>query len=210
MRNNLFIISRSGWKYIGYAFFAFVIFTLLDMEFLAFIAFALSLFFIYVFRNPEREMPFYQANSLVAPSDGVVTSIEQIEDAEYAYRVDIESSYFNVGVVRVAMSAKVDSVRVVRGSRVAKSSKLFTLLNEYAEIVFCDANENKIKVLHRLKQGFAPLDIDLIEGQELMQTARYGTMVNGVTSLYLPENFRLNLSVGQELKASETLVGYFS
>ena len=210
MRNNLFIIAKSGWIYIGYGLLAFAIFSLLDMEFLAFIAFGLTLFFVYVFRNPEREIPFYQTNSLVAPCDGVVTSIEQLEDSEYAYRVDIESSYFNVGMLRVALNAKVDSVHVIRGSRVSKNSKLFALLNEYAEIVFRDANGNTIKVLHRLKQGFAPLDIDLIEGQELMQTARYGVMVNGVTSLYLPANFRLNLHVGQELSASETLVGYFS
>jgi len=144
------------------------------MELLAFIAFGLTLFFVYIFRNPERDVPFYQTNSLVAPCDGVVTSIEQLEDSEYAYRVDIESSYFNVGMLRVALNATVDSVRVVRGSRVAKSY------------------------------------IDLIEGQELMQTARYGLMINGFTSLYLPANFRLNLNVGQELRASETLVGYFS
>lgn len=210
MRNNLFIIAKSGWSYIGYALLAFVIFSILDLDLLAFASFLLSVFFIYVFRNPEKEMPFFQPNSVVAPVDGVVTTIQQLEDSEYVYKIDIESSYFNIGVLRFPMDAKVETVTVVKGSRVAKNSKLFPLLNEYAELVFVDNAENKVKVLHRLKQSFAPIDIDLVKNQELMQRTRYGTMINGVTSIYLKSNFRLNVSVGQETSASETLIGYFS
>jgi len=210
MRNNLFIIAKSGWKYIGYAAVAFVVFSILDLDFLALFAALFTIFFIYAFRNPEKEMPFYQENSLVAPADGVITAIEQLEDSEYAYRVDIESSYFNIAVLRVPMNAKVESIETVKGARNAKNSKLFPLLNEYAELVFVDNAENRVKVLHRLKQSFAPIDIDLVQNQELMQRARYGTMINGVTSIYLKSNFRVNVSVGQESSASETLLGYFS
>ncbi|QOP46274.1 phosphatidylserine decarboxylase [Sulfurimonas paralvinellae] len=210
MRNNLFIIANSGWKYIGYALVAFILFSLLDWDLLAFISLLMTGLFIYLFRNPERIMPFYQQKNLVAPSDGVVTAIEHLENSDYAYRLDIESSYLNIGVLRVPMAAKVSEVKIVRGVRTGKNSKLFSLLNENGEITFADEADNKVKVLHRLKQSFAPLDIDLIKSQELMQAARYGVMINGVTSLYLPANFRLNLNVGQELRASETLVGYFS
>lgn len=210
MRNNLFIIAKSGWSYIGYALLAFVIFSILDLDLLAFASFLFAVFFIYVFRNPEKEMPFFQPNSVVAPTDGVVTTIQQLEDSEYAYKIDIESSYFNIGVLRFPMDTKVETVTVVKGSRVAKNSKLFPLLNEYAELVFVDNAENRVKVIHRLKQSFAPIDIDLVKNQELMQRTRYGTMVNGVTSIYLKSNFRVNVSVGQETSASETLIGYFS
>ena len=210
MRNNLFIIAKNGWSYIAYASLAFVIFSLLDLDFLAFLAFVAIGAFVYLFRNPERVMPFYQANSLVAPSDGVITAIEQLEDEVFSYRVDIESSYFNVGILRVPMHAKLSSIQIVRGSRTAKDSKLFTLLNEYAELVFTDDADNSVKIVHRLKQGFAPIDIELVKSQELMQAARYGLMINGITSVYLPSNIRLNVNVGQEVLSSETLIGYFS
>ena len=210
MRNNLFIIARSGWRYIGYSAAAFLLFSILDLEFLAFLAFAAMLLFVYVYRNPERQMPFYQQNSFIAPADGVVTAIEELQDSEYTYKVDIESSYFDVGVLRVPMNAKVASIKVVRGSRVGKNSKLFGLLNEYAELLFIDSANNSVKIVHREKRSFAPLDIDLVKEQELMQGARYGVMLNGVTSIYLKSNFRLNISVGQEIKVSETLIGYFS
>jgi phosphatidylserine decarboxylase len=210
MRNNLFIIAKSGWRYIGYALGAFLLFSILDLEFFAFLSFVSAVFFVYVFRNPERQMPFYQQNSFVAPTDGVVTSIEELQESEYAYKIDVESSYFDVGVLRVPMSAQVASVEIVRGSRVSKNSKLFALLNEYAEILFVDDANNSVKVIHRQKQSFAPIEIELIKEQKLMQSARYGLMINGVTSIYLKSNFRLNVSVGQELRGSETLIGYFS
>ncbi|MEN4054108.1 MULTISPECIES: phosphatidylserine decarboxylase [Sulfurimonas] len=210
MRNNLFIIAKSGWRYIGYAASAFLLFSIIDLEFFAFLSFVVMLIFVYVYRNPERQMPFYQQNSFIAPADGVVTAIEELEDSEYAYKIEIESSYFDVGVLRVPMNAQVASINIVRGSRVGKNSKLFSLLNEYAELLFVDNENNSVNIVHREKQGFAPIDIDLVKGQELMQGARYGVMVNGVTSIYLKSNFRLNISVGQELRASETLIGYFS
>jgi phosphatidylserine decarboxylase len=79
-----------------------------------------------------------------------------------------------------------------------------------AELVFEDSNKNRIKVVHRVKQSFAPLYLDVIELQNLRQTSRYGMMINGVTTLYFPSNFRVNVNVGNELKASESLMGYFS
>jgi len=35
-------------------------------------------------------------------------------------------------------------------------------------------------------------------------------MMSGISELYLPKNFRLNISQGDEVKASQTLLGYFS
>ena len=210
MRNNLFIIAKSGWKYIGYASLAFVLFAIFDLEFLEFFAFVAILFLIYLYRNPEKEMPFYQKNSVLAPVDGVVTSIENIEDSEYAYKIEIESSYLNIGVLRLPMSAKVDSLEIIRGSRVSKKSKLFPLLNEYAKVRFIDEHNNSIELVHRLKQSFAPIDIDLVKGQEMLQSTRYGLVINGTTSLYLKSNFRLNVKTGQEISAAETLLGYFT
>jgi len=210
MRNNLFIIAKSGWVYILCAAALSLLFKILDFDLLSTLLFLLGLLFIYLFRNPERELPFFESNALVAPNDGVVIGIDEIEDSEYATKLDIESSYFDVSVLRIPMGAKVDSIGYISGTRVGKKSKLFYDLNEFAELEFVDKNGNKIKVLHRLKQSFAPLEIDLRAGDDTMQTARYGLMLNGVTSIYLPRNFRLNLSVGSEVKAAETLVGYFS
>jgi len=210
MKNNLFLISKNGVPYIGYSFLLFLVFSFLDLELFATFSFLFIIFFIFVFRNPERPLLFYQKNSFRAPCDGVVTAIEQLQNSEYAYKIDIESNYFNVGILRVPMNSKVESIELKRGTRTSKKSKLFDDLNEYVTLMLVDEADNEVKVIHKLKQSFAPVAVDLTVGKEIVQTARYGHMLNGVTSIYFKQNFRINLNIGQEIKASETLIGFFS
>lgn len=208
--NNLFPVAQEGWKYIACAFSLFLLFAILDLDLLTFFSSLLLIALIYSFRNPERQLPIFEKLSVVAPCDGVVKAIVELDDSEFAYRVDIESSSLDVGVLRAPLNATLESVIKFNGTRVSTNSKLFNDTNENVELVFVDENENKLKVTHTLKQSFSPLFLDIIESQSIHQTARYGLMLNGVTSVYLPNNFRLNVNVSNELKASESLIGYFS
>ncbi|SFV69467.1 Phosphatidylserine decarboxylase-related protein [hydrothermal vent metagenome] len=183
---------------------------ILDFDFLAFLTFVSTLFIAYSFRNPERELSVFEATSFLSPVDGIVESIQELEDDEYAYKINIQSACSDVAVLRVPASASVSKVLKYNGTRTSKNSKLFSTLNENAEISFVTLEENKFKIMHRLERSFAPLFIELVEKQKLFQTARYGLMLNGRTSIYLPQNFRVNISIGSELKASESLMGYFS
>lgn len=210
MRNNLFPIAKEGWNFIGYSALAFVVFSIFDFDFFEFISFLAIIFFIFVYRNPEREMPTFQESSVVSPVDGVVSSIEEIEDEEYAYKIEVSSSYLDVSVLRVPMNSTLKSFSIKHGARLSQFDSLAKNINENVQLIFEDANSNKVKVSHMLKQSFDGIKVGIIENQKLSQASRYGVMVNGVTTIYLPQNFRLNISVGNELKASETLIGYFS
>jgi len=210
MQSNLLPVSKEGVKYIASTLGILIVFILLDLEFLALFSFLLLIAFTYMFRNPERQLPNFQENSVISSCDGIVRSITEINDSQYAYRVDVESSCLDVAILRVPSNSSVESIETHYGTRVSKGSKLFSALNENTQIVFKDTRGNVYKVKHTLKQSFAPLYIDIIKAQKLHQTARYGVMINGVTSIYLPHNFRINVSVGNELKAAETLIGYFS
>jgi phosphatidylserine decarboxylase len=211
MKSNLFIIAKKGWGYLLYSVGAFLIFTFLDCDFLAFLAFLITLFFLFVFRNPERELMEYEKKSILSPVDGVISAITELsDDSEYAYRVDITSSYLDVSILRVPLNAKVESVAFQNGTRVSQKSGLFQDTNENVEIVFVDDDANKIKVSHRLTQSFAPLSIEIISSQTLHKSSRYGLMLSGLTSIYLPSNIRLSVNVANETQASQTLLGYLS
>ncbi len=210
MKSNLLPISAAGFKYIGYAAIALIVFTIVDLEFLAFITFIVLVGFIFVFRNPERELLTFESNNVLSPVDGRVTAIEDLKDSKYAYKIDIESNYFDVGVLRVPLDARLESLKIQRGARLAESSSLNKKINENAELTFVDNNSNSIKVKHSLARSFDSVHMDVVESQDLRQSARYGFIVQGITTIYLPHNFRVNLSIGSELKASETLIGYFS
>jgi phosphatidylserine decarboxylase len=208
MKSNLFPIAKEGWNWVVGAVITFLVALFLDFDFLEFLSFLATLFFLFVFRNPEREYLLYQEESVVASVDGTVASIEEIAEG---YKVVIEGSYFNVSLLRAPFSATLEDITIKRGARLSSLSPLSQDLNEQAELLFSDKKSlNKIKIVHMLKQSFAPIAIDVAENQSMTQGSRYGLMVNGTTTLYLPTNFRLNVSVGSELVASETLVGYFT
>lgn len=209
-KSNLLPISKEGISSLLCLSALFVLLLLFDLEFLSFLAFILLAFTVYTFRNPERQLPLFEKSSIIAPSDGVVRSITELNEGEYAYKIDIESRFTDVGVLRAPMSGKLINIKKYHGTRVSKKSKLYNSLNEYTSLVISDENKNQLQVLHRLQQSFIALHVDLMESQTMHQTARYGFMHNGTTTLYLPQNVRLNIQVGNELNASESLIGYFS
>ena len=210
MKNNLFIISKNGYKYIAYALFIGVIFGVLDLEFFSLLSLLAALFFVYSFRNPEREVAFLDDKAVVSPVDGIVKAIDEVKEGEYAYKIVIESNYMNVGVLRSPLSGHLESTKIFRGARISKKSKLFYDLNENTELIFVDGYNNRVKVVHRLKQSFAPVAVDVFNKEKVQKGTRYGYAINSVSELYLPENFRLNVKLGNETQAANTLIGYFS
>jgi phosphatidylserine decarboxylase len=210
MKTNLLPLAKEGIYYFLSSVLLLVIFLIFDFDFLAFFTFLITIFIAYSFRNPERELCVFEASSFLSPVDGIVQSIEELEDNEYAYKIEIQSSCTDVAILRVPSNAIVSKLLKYNGTRTSKDSKLFTTLNENAEISFITQEENRFKIMHTLERSFAPLFIELDEQQKLFKTARYGLMLNGRTSIYLPQNFRVNITIGSELKASESLMGYFS
>ena len=208
MDNNLFILHKHALKYIAYAFVAAIIFLILDLELLAVAAFVFMLLSAYVFRNPEKSIQDYEKNAFVSPVDGEVLNIEYLEDDIFAYKVTIASRYQDVSVLRVPYSAKVQNLTFVKGARLAKDAKLFDALNEYASFELVDEDNHIVKVVHKLSRSFAPIFLDINENEELIKGSRYGTMLSGVSTIYLPKSFKLHLTAGTKVSASETLLGY--
>lgn len=209
-QNNLLPVSKEGWSFVGYSISAFIIFWILDLEFFQFFSFIAILFFLFVFRNPERQTPNYKEQSVVSPVDGTVELIEEIVDAYYSHKIEIKSSYFDVSVLRAPMNSSLCSIRKENGARLPSSSNLSKLINEKAELVFEDPNANKIKISHLSLQNFDEIKLDAIKAQNFSQGSRYGVMLKGITTIYLPKDFKLNISVGNEISGSQTLIGYFS
>jgi len=212
MKNNLLPIAKEGWNYLAASLLLMFIFTLLNFDFLQFFAFLATLFFIFVFRNPERQNMLYQESSVVSPADGTIVSIQEIEDEDgYAYKVDIDSTYLNVSLLRSPFTSTLEQVELYRGTKLSHANTLSKALNENATLLFVEKNSNnKVKITHTLKESFKDINLDVVKSQNIQQGARYGLMINGVTTLYLPQNFRLNVNVGAELLACETLLGYFT
>ena len=209
MKNNLFPISQVGLKYMAYSFAFFTLFVIFDFNFFALVSFVFILLFAYIYRNPERELNIFEKNSFLAPVDGEVIAITEIKDEDYGYKIAVENSYLDVCVLRAPFDSKLESISVQKGARLSLDSALAQSLNENVALVFSNANASKVKIKHILKQSITTFDINVKELQFVHQTARYGTMPNGMSEIYIPRNFRLNINVGNKLHASQTLMGYF-
>ena len=210
MNKNLLPIAKEAFSYIGISFLATIFFTIIDFDILAFISFMIFISLVYIFRNPERELTHLDSNAIISPVDGVVRTIEECNDSEYSYKIEIEGRCRDVSLLRIPMHTVVENISKFNGTRVSKESKLFENLNEQATITFKDIDNNRLKIEFMLKNSFAPITIDLIKGQEVQKAQRFGLMLNGMTTLYLPRNCRVDLAIGNELKASESLIAYFS
>ncbi len=210
MSNNLFPVAKEGLVYILSSAIAFLFFSVIDADFLAIIAFVLLIASIYSFRNPERALVHFDEKSLLCVCDGVVRSIEELTEDKYAYKIIIESSLEDVAVLRVPFAGKMLQAKHTKGTKISKQSSVFDDLSESIAIDFEDDFGNKIHILHQAKQGVFPLFSEISSQERLAQTTRYGFAQNIRTSLYLPKNFRVSTSVGKRVKASESLIGYFS
>lgn len=210
MKTNLLPIAKEGFSYIAYSIGFFIVFSILDLQFLELIALVFLVFFTIIFRNPEREVSSFEKDSVLSPVDGTIVSIDELDGEEYSYKIKINTSYQDLGVLRIPMDASVASVLQVKGTRISIDDNLSHKLNEHTSLVFEDKNANKIKVVHTLKQGFCSIGVDISTDTQVRQSSRYGLMIHGITEIYLPQNFRLNVSSNDELKASISLLGYFS
>ena len=209
MKSNLLPIAYEGFRYILYSIAAFMIFWAFDFEFLALTSAILVFVFMFIYRNPEREVVIFEPNSVLSPVDGVVASIQEIKDERYGYKIAVESGCLNVSVLRVPFDSTLSEVTVKKGARLSEKSSIFKVLNENIELTFSATPSNFLKVRHVLTQSLLSFEVNVKKSQTLRKAARYGVLPNGVTEIYIPRNFRLNVNLGDKLIASESLVGYF-
>ncbi len=208
MNNNLFPIAKEGWRYIVYSIIAFLVLGFLDFEFLQFFSFLIILLFLYIFRNPERQIPSFEKGGVTSPVDGTITSIQELKDHNYSYKITIESSYFDLSILRSPIESSVKSVDILRGAKLPKLPNLSDKLNENMEIVFEDINSNKIKITHQNILGFSDIKSDAFVSKRFIQGSRYGVMTKGITNVYFPKNTKLDVVVGIKLKACESIIAH--
>lgn len=212
--SDTFIVAREGWKFLIAALAAYTLFMMVDLEWLQLAILAGGAVLAYIYRNPERIVPHYQSGSIVSVADGRVAAIETVEAGPTleapCYRVEIVSSTFDTSLLRMPFEGTLHDVTLRRGSRLPLNHPLAESLNEMAELSFEDAQGHRCCVEHRLDSSIDALSLHARDAQHLPQGGRYGVMVKGSHALYLPAQSRVAVKIGDEVRAGETLIGYFS
>lgn len=190
------IISSNKLPRVVILFFIGILLFLIDLNFLSFIFLMLSIFFGYLYRNPERYI--YRNNGeLLSPIDGMVDAIDSVN-----------------GKIRIYVNVSLCGVKVLRIPNDGEFSVKFTRFG-------CSLNPNmpKAKKLNQMSTlEFKEFSMDLIcgifgenidiynENRTLSKGDRIGNFTDGLAIIYLNDGYVSNVKLGEQIKAGESVI----
>ncbi|MDY0132665.1 MAG: phosphatidylserine decarboxylase family protein [Desulforegulaceae bacterium] len=203
-------ITRYGYPFIGFFFLVFFIFFLAGISFISLPMFFLTVFSLWFFRDPERQIP-QEEDLLISPADGKVIGIENLEannyDGKPCIKVSIFMSVFNVHVNRIPFSGKIAKIKYFPG-------KFFNAALDKASL---DNERNAILI--ETDKGFSFWTVQIAgliarrivcpleEGEQVLKGNRYGMIRFGSRlELYLPLTSEILVKKGEMVKAGSSVV----
>jgi phosphatidylserine decarboxylase len=174
---------------------------------------AATLFTLFFFRDPERKVAAGQ-DQIIAPADGKVLSIDEVEEKEFiggpCKRVSIFLSIFDVHINRAPVGGTVEMLRYNRGTFAFANTDDASLNNE-SNLIGIDAGGSKIAV----KQIAGAVARRIVCHCSLEQTVLPGDRIGMIrfgsrTELYIPSDCEIFVSVGQKVKGGLTLIGAYN
>lgn len=169
--------------------------------------------FLQFFRNPGRNT-VVNTNHIIAPADGKVVVIEEIEEPEYfkdkRIQVSIFMSPLNVHVNRNPISGVVSYFKYHPGQYLVAWHPKSSTLNERTTTVI--KKEDGTEVLFRQIAGAVARRIrwyvaegdTAVQGQE-MGFIKFGSRVD----VFLPLGTKINAKIGDVTRGGETVIAEF-
>jgi len=206
-------IASDGYPFIIIFAFITVLVYIFGKPWIAVFPLIMTVFMAFFFRDPERKIP--QDNSIfVSPADGKVILIKNIYERDYlkseSKMVSIFMSLLDVHVNRAPCDGKVSLIKHSAGKFVVAHKDVASIENENTVMILDGKNG---KILVRQVAGFLARRIvcRVKIGDVLKRGERYGMIKFGSRlDVYLPRDSEVKVSLGDKVKAGETIVGILS
>lgn len=217
-------LTRYGWPqvvvYPAAVIVAMIIFSLLSRALLApwvivLVESVLAVVLIWAlmfFRDPQRRCPS-DDNLLLAPADGRVTDLAQVQENDFiggpALRIGIFLSIFNVHINRAPCKVRVETVTYKKGSYKNAMNPQSSRVNESNNLclVRTAAPQDKL-VLRQISGAIARRIVcRAVPGKELAGGEQFGMIKFGSrTELYVPlrEDVKCLVQIGDKVRAGLT------
>ena len=175
---------------------------------LVIIFFVLSLFFLYFFRDPERNPPA-EPDFVVSPADGKVIVIRQGSKSfcpdGYA-EISIFMSPLDVHVNRVPFDGVVKEIIYTPGEFFSAFKEKAYRENENIKLTLQTQHGNI--VVRQVAGSIARRAVCWVkEGQSLKKGERFGMIkFSSRVDICLPSSFKIQVNVGDKVKAGKTVI----
>ena len=191
------------------------LFFLLDLQSLTIGLALLTLFTAYFFRDPDRIL-VAQQNAVLTPADGKILAIRDLETGDNrlgdkAIKISIFMSVFNAHINRIPIAGNISRLAYHPGRFFSANLDKASLHNENNVVTLETDNQKRI-ILVQIAGLIARRIACWVHTGDYVHTGqRFGLIRFGSRlEVYLPPDTAISVSVGQKVKAGQTVLGYLS
>ncbi len=213
-------IHKEGYQTIAWSVIIFVVINLLSFYLLSFdypaitaiiviVTFGLLLFLVSFFRVPKRN-PTLNPNAIVAPADGKVVAIEEVQADEYftdrRIQVSIFMSPLNVHVNRNPISGDIAYSQYHKGKYLVAWHPKSSTENERHSVVY--RKDGKEILVKQIAGALAKRIVNYLQtGQKASQAEEMGFIKFGSrVDLLLPLDAKINVKIGDKPLGGVTVI----
>jgi phosphatidylserine decarboxylase len=176
------------------------------------LGFLVVAFTLYFFRDPKRIPPAVSDWAVLAPADGKVVVIDEIEEPLYlkskAQRISIFLSPLNVHVNRIPIAGTIAFERYVPGDYLVAWHPKASELNERSEIGVEHASGARIlfkqiagavarRIVYHVKVG------DRVSTGERFGIVKFGSRMD----VFMPLGSEVSVQLGDRVRGGQTIIG---
>ncbi|MBF0118579.1 MAG: phosphatidylserine decarboxylase family protein [Desulfobacterales bacterium] len=205
-----FPIAKAGYPFIFFAGFSTLVFALLHLTFLTLIAFIITCFICYFFRDPDRLIP-NDKNSVVSPADGKIIIVQQIPKSLYydtpCLKISIFMSVFNVHVNRIPYDGVVTKIIYNPGKFFSANLDKASKDNEQNAVVLETKSKQQICFVQVAGLIARRIICNIQKGDEVQKGERFGMICFGSRlDVYLPPDSTPKVSVGDNVYSGTSIL----
>ena len=206
------IIAKEGWLFIGISITASLVTSLWCLK-ASIPLWIISLFILQFFRDPTRPIP-HDKNLIISAADGRVISIEKITDPykkRKAIKVSVFMNVFNVHSNKAPVSGAIIKKWYSPGKFFNASLSKASLENERCALLIETQDKQLITCVQIAGLIARRILCYKKTGDKLLKGERYGFIRFGSrVDLYLPENSKIKVVLGQKVKSCQSVIAELS
>ena len=171
----------------------------LDFRILGTILFAIFLFELYFFRDPDRVLPDLQGGAILSPADGKIIKVE-------GTKISIFMSLFDVHVNRSPVGGKIEEIIYRKGgfspaflddAQRENERNTIVVQTGHGAVAFTQiAGIIARRIVCRVRLG------DCVKAGDRIGMIRFGSRVD----LEMPNDVTMNISIGAQVKSGTSVI----